>query len=264
MQARRAPGRLREGGARGTVEGGRGGGVLGRRGTRARAARALRVVVAAGCAWEGARGPGKGRQGEAGRGEARGRRTGRARGPSGASRGSGAVWRPRGGEASFGARVLTSWGLGLGAGQVRKAPARARGARGVPERGWAAPAGAQRDVGRACCARTTARPRGSQAADGGGRALAVTAPSRVQRRARGGEAGPLACHGCVRAVRAWRRAAAPLAELFAPRRALLGRASGSTELLLGRSSRPARAGKGAGLCGPRAHTSAGRGAGGSQ
>ena len=116
VEARRAPGRLRESGARGMVEGGGGGGVFRRRGTRARAARALRVVVAAGCAWEGARGPGERRKGKAGRGEARERRTGRARGPSGASRGSRAVWRPRGGEASFGARDLTSWGLGLGAG----------------------------------------------------------------------------------------------------------------------------------------------------
>ena len=104
-------------------------------------------------------------------------------------------WARRCAEASGGAHFFTSWGLGLGAGQVRRARARARGARGVPERGWAAPAGAQRDVGRACCARTKARPRGLRAADGRGRAWEMMAPSRARRRARGGEAGPLPCAG---------------------------------------------------------------------
>jgi hypothetical protein len=203
MEARRAPGRLRESGARGAAEGGRGGGACGRQGVRARAARALGVGRAAGCAWEGARRSRDAREGEAARGEASWRRTGRAQGPPGARRGSRAGQRPRGVEASFGARVLASWGPGLGAGQVRRARARARGARGVPERGWAAPASAQRDVGRACRAQTKARPRGLCAADGRGWAWEMMAPSRARRCARGGEAGPLPCRGRVRAVRAW-------------------------------------------------------------
>ena len=110
------------------------------------------------------------------------------------------------GRAGVCARVFASWGPGLGAGQVRRARARARGARGIPERGSTAPAGAQRDVGRACRARTKARPRGSRAADGRGRAWEMMAPSRAQRRAQGREAGPLPCGGDAACARVGRRA----------------------------------------------------------
>ena len=60
-------------------------------------------------------------------------------------------------EASVGARVLASWGPGLGDGQVRKALAQARGARGVPGRGLTRNASAKREVERACCARSLAQ-----------------------------------------------------------------------------------------------------------
>ena len=125
------------------------------------------------------------------RGEARGRRTGRARGRPGARAGAGAGRRPVCEAVCVGARVLASRGLGLSEGRVGGALALARGARGAPERGWACAASAQCGVGRACCARTEARPREMCAADGGGRAWAMMAPSRARRRARGDAARPL-------------------------------------------------------------------------
>ena len=153
-------------------------------------------------------GPFRGREGKAGRGEARRRRTARARWMcQGGEGGQAAPWR-QSERCRACSRVMGAWArcrVGEGG-----AGARARGALGVPVRGRADTAGAQRYDGRACCAQKKVRPRGLRAADGRGGEWELLAPSRARRRARGGEVGPLPCawgacgwsvRACVRADR---------------------------------------------------------------